>query len=175
VCPETPDTYRTRLRQYKRRESMIVWVGAGLAGLIALVAGAGQAIGGDVPDWLIALLLTSLVLGGGALAWARVKFEWAATQLERVIEDGNTDTPAMPLPAELRKWPGSAEALWVFALVTIAVAGALFLGATWYGVFNDPVRPCNPADHLAQPIACAKKGAPSPPGALPQHMLEPRQ
>jgi len=61
----------------------------------------------------------------------------------------------------------SAEAMWLFALAAIAVAGALFLGSTWYAEFNDPVRPCNTAEHLAQPVTVAgTPPRPAPPSPL---------
>jgi hypothetical protein len=78
------ETYGARLRQYKRREQMAIWVAAGIAGLISLLA-----LGG-IPESKIIfkhILVTVIIVAGGTLALARVKFEWCATQIERKIKD----------------------------------------------------------------------------------------
>jgi hypothetical protein len=85
--PGNEDTVRDRLREYKRREGMIVWVGAGLAGLIALIAlGVGDT-SDEIPALFRAIAATAVVVSGAALSYARVNFEWYATVIKRKIED----------------------------------------------------------------------------------------
>jgi hypothetical protein len=128
------DTYEVRLRQYKRRERMILWVGAGLLGLIALAAGdMASAALGDAPDWLVALMLTCLVLTGAFLALARVDFEWQATGIERDLQDGTVGKDD-PLPASVQAWPRNAERWWNIGFGLIILAGLLFVTATWWAV-----------------------------------------
>lgn len=120
-------SYKGRLRQYQRRERMILWVGAGLAGLIGLLT---SDLSADAPKELNAIVATLIILGVGALATARVRFEWFGTQLERAIEDGTN--PDDGLPTELRPWPDVAEVAWVTGLLSVPAAGLVYLAAVWY-------------------------------------------
>src|SRR5829696_5371535 len=98
------ETVRSRLRQYERRERMILWVGAGLVGLIALVAD-GVCDPSDIAtDFLRAVAVTAIVVAGGSLAYARLNFEWQATLLKRKIEDREVEgsDELGKLPQELR-------------------------------------------------------------------------
>jgi len=122
-------TYRERHRQYERRERMILWVGAGLLGLIGLVT---SDLSDGAPKALSAAAGTLIVLAGAALALARVKFEWAATKLSRAIEDG-TDAKSM-LPQEHERWPEGAELAWLVGLVFALLAGLVYLAAVWWAV-----------------------------------------
>lgn len=128
-----PETYNVRLRKYQRRERMSIWVGAGYAGLIALMTTKifEQA---NAPYWLTAALVTLVVLGGGALGRARVGFEWVATQIERDIEDqviqkGDT------LPNGYQ-WPAQAELFWTVTLVFIFIAAIAMLATVWWPVLK---------------------------------------
>jgi hypothetical protein len=123
-----PETYRSRLRQYKRREHVTIWVGAGFAAFIALLATKIFETTG-APAWIIALLITTILLGGFLVACARVKFEWAATQIERRIED-NEVAPTDALPDE--RWPDDAERCWMGSLSCALLAGALALICVWW-------------------------------------------
>jgi hypothetical protein len=134
-----------RREQYRRRESMTVWIGAGLVGLIALSAGdLASTVMGDVPELLTALLMTCLVVAGGFLALARVGFEWAATQISRRLKDGPDPAPTVPedqqiesaatLPTELNAWPRFAEAMWRGSLLLTVAAAAAYLVAAWWRV-----------------------------------------
>ncbi|HEX2104961.1 MAG TPA: hypothetical protein VHF51_14995 [Solirubrobacteraceae bacterium] len=132
--PDAAGTYRERLRQYERRETMVRWVGAGLGGLIALaVGGLDDDLIGDAPEWLAALITTSIVLAGGALARARIKFEWAATQLRRDVEDG-VAAPAANLAADRHDWPDDGELAWLVGLVAAFLSGVAYVIAIWLGV-----------------------------------------
>jgi hypothetical protein len=134
-----------RREQYRRREAMTVWIGAGLVGLIALSAGDLAAkVMGDVPDLLTALLMTCLVLAGGCLALARVGFEWAATRIFRRLKDGPDAAPSVSedkqvgsadaLPSDLVTWPRFAEAMWRASLLFTVAAAAAYLVAAWWRV-----------------------------------------
>lgn len=122
-------THGTRLRQYQRRGSMVLWVGAGLAGLIGLVT---SDLSKGAPKALSALVVSLIILGGGALATARIKFEWAATQLDRAIQDGADASE--DLPAEYQPWPDSGEVAWLIGLICVPVAGLAYTVAVWLAV-----------------------------------------
>jgi len=119
-------TFGKRLRQYQWRLSMILWVGAGLAALIGLLA-SGLADG--APKSLVAAAATLIILGGGALATARVKFDWAATQLSRALDDG-TNTGAQ-LPAAHEAWPAVGEVAWLTGLLCVPIAALVYCAAVW--------------------------------------------
>ena len=124
-------TFGSRLRQYKRREGMIVWVGAGLVALITTFAAVKATREVGVPAIIPAIVPTLVVFAGGFLALARVQFEWAATQLERKIQD-KTSQDEDALPDELRGWPRFAEFCWRMELyLTIAGAIALLVLIWW--------------------------------------------
>jgi hypothetical protein len=125
--PNVEGTYGKRLRQYQRRGSMILWVGAGLTGLVVLVT---SDLGDNAPDWLNATDATLIILGGAALATARIKFEWAATELERAIADGKRrDTR---LSGGFKVWPRVAEVAWLTGLVSVPLAALTYLAAIWW-------------------------------------------
>lgn len=122
-------TYGKRLRQYRTRESTIVWVGAGLAGLIGLLASNSSA---DAPRALTAAVVTLIILGGGALAQARISFQWAATKLDRAIQDGAPGTWQQQLPqGKERNWPVGAEVAWNLGRLLVVVAAILYGVAVW--------------------------------------------
>jgi hypothetical protein len=127
--PDAGLSYRTRLRQYERRERMILWVGAGLLGLIGLVT---SDLTDGAPKALTATAGTLIVLAGTALAYARVNFEWAATKLSRAIEDGTS--AAADLPQEDQGWPTGAEGAWYVGLLFAPLAGLVYLAAIWWAV-----------------------------------------
>ena len=131
---EETETVRTRIRQYERRERMILWVGAGLVGLIALVAGGVGGSSEVVPAGLRALVITAIVVAGGSLAYARVNFEWQATLLKRKIEDGEAQATdeLSKLPRELQDWPNYPERAWSAALLAIIISSTFFLVNVWW-------------------------------------------
>jgi hypothetical protein len=131
---EETETVRSRIRQYERRERMILWVGAGLVGLIALVAGGVGGSSESVPAGLRALVITAIVVAGGSLAYARVNFEWQATLIKRKIEDGEVQATdeLSKLPRELQGWPNYPERAWSAALLAIIISGTIFLVNVWW-------------------------------------------
>jgi len=125
------ETYQSRLRQYQRREHMTIWVGAGLAGLIAITTGDAF---NEAPAWLKALEVTFILTSGLLLASARVKFEWEATLIERKIKDGVVGETDF-LPQEMKEWPQEAEECWLASLSFLSWAGVTMLGCFWWPVF----------------------------------------
>jgi len=123
-----PETYKSRLRQYQRRGDMIIWVGAGLAGLIGL---ANTSTFNTAPGFLRALEVTAIVIGAAFFGSARVKFEWEATLIRRKIQDGANATSN--LPAE-NPWPKDAEASWNSAFFCLLAAGLIMLVCFWWQV-----------------------------------------
>jgi hypothetical protein len=120
---DSPDTHNIRLAKYKRRAHMIVWVGAGLAGLLALCTGDAF---DNAPAWLKAVEVTLIILSGSFLALARVKFEWAATLIERSIE---SDENVKNTPYQ-EEWPQDAEECWSASLSCRGYHGCLLLVAS---------------------------------------------
>jgi hypothetical protein len=116
--------YEGRMDQYRRREHMITWVGAGLGGLFVLV---GSYISGHSfdPNWWTALIVGLLLLSAGALALARVAFEWEATKLCRAIQRGKAKRDTS-LSGDLCDWPRE-EVLWRSGLYLIPIAAATFV------------------------------------------------
>ena len=102
-----------------------------MVGLIALVA---TNAGGEVPALLRAIVLTAIMLAGGCLAYARVSFEWAATRIERKIEDGEVKkTDELDkLPEDMQRWPNEANWAWFAGLGAILVAAIGFLVGVWW-------------------------------------------
>ena len=146
---EIEPTYGKRLRQYKNRESTIVWVGAGLAGLIGLLA---SSFADGAPRTLRVLVVVAVILAGGALAQARIKFQWAATTLDRAIQDGGgSEISNQDLPeGTSRAWPTRAERYWNAGRACVVVAAALYVAAVW----TSPARPeRSHTDTLSAPAA----------------------
>jgi hypothetical protein len=126
------ETYRARLRQYERRERSLVWIGAGLLGLIALAAGdlGAMLLRGD-PLFIRASVVTLVLVGGAALGASRMGFEWANTTIRREIDDG-TAKEVDPLPKCLQNWPRPAELFRDESLACFMLSGLAFLVGSWW-------------------------------------------
>jgi hypothetical protein len=109
---------------------MILWVGAGLGGLIVLVT---SSLDAGAPRIFNGLIASLVVVSGGSLALSRVGFEWAGTTLDREMQDkhlaGNED-----LPSDFAAWPRNKEFFWYLGLLTAMLAGVVYLCAVWYAV-----------------------------------------
>jgi hypothetical protein len=128
IAPKNAEqTYAKRLRQYQWRLSMILWVGAGLIALIGLLA---SNVADGAPKALVAIAATLIILGGGALATARIQFDWAATVLSRAIDDGTAGTTILSGTEE--PWPDVGEVAWMAGLVCVPVAAIVYLVAVWW-------------------------------------------
>lgn len=120
------DTYRERLEKYERRVQMSTWMGASLAGFIALIA-AGTVP--KQPDFLLATLATLLAGAAFCAAFSRVGFEWEATRITREKKTAEeldallTDDDA-PTPGCERWW---RSFLWLYY-----ISGLMFLAAVWW-------------------------------------------
>jgi hypothetical protein len=122
---------------------MVTWVGAGLAALIVLVT-SGLATG--APNALTAAATTLILFSAANLALARVQFEWAATVLDRAIQEGaqlraaGEHPPACAahpddtLPSALAGWPKLGEVCWMAGLCIVPAAAAVYLTAVWWVV-----------------------------------------
>lgn len=127
-------TYRKRKAQYDRRVSMILWVGAGLAGLVAITT--GDAFDASAPAWLKALEISLIIVCASFFARARVKFEWEATRIQRRIEDEKIKADEDPtLPADMQEWPRVAEECWDLSISTLTIAGLVMALCFWWPVF----------------------------------------
>ena len=104
-------------------------MGAGLAALIALVT---SDLGSGAPKVLGAVAASLIIVGGGALAVARIKFEWAGTKLERAVDDGTS--AGDPLPADEQAWPKVGEVAWLTGLVCVPLAALVYAAAVWWTV-----------------------------------------
>jgi hypothetical protein len=136
-------TYGLRLAQYKRRELMVTWVGAGLAALIVLVT---SNLATGAPAVLTAAAATVILFSAGSLAVARVQFEWAATVLERAVQEGTQPRaagehapacaahPDDPLPSSLAGWPRLGEVCWMTGLLLVPAAASVYITAVWWVV-----------------------------------------
>lgn len=121
------ETYKARLRQYQRREQMLIWTAAGIAALPAfIVAGALAAS----PPLLKKLIFTVSIIGGGAFAFSRVGFEWEATKLKRAIDDCPVVQNAV-LADEDKEWPSTPERMWTVTLVSMGLGWCLMLFGIW--------------------------------------------
>jgi hypothetical protein len=132
--PGRGETVKSRLRKYDRRERMTLWVGAGLVGLIALVAGDAGGSSAGVLAIFRAIVITAIVVAGACLAYARVNFEWEATRIKRKIEDGEVEDAdeLSKLPEDMQEWPKLPEWAWNVALGAILISGGLFVVNVWW-------------------------------------------
>lgn len=126
--PGAESTYGKRLRQYQRRERTILWVAAGLAALIGLVT---SDLTKGAPRALTAAAASLIMLGGAALALARIRFEWAGTQLDRTIQDAEAAVGDQ-LPADRAKWPKLAEVSYLAGIALVPSAALVYASAIWY-------------------------------------------
>jgi hypothetical protein len=130
--PGAGTTFQSRLRQYQRRGSLLLWVGAGLGGLIVLVT---SNLDAGAPKVFNGLLTLAVIVSGGSLAEARVGYEWAATQLERKMTDEKIDETTQ-LPTDLAGWPTFSEACWIIGRNAAMVAALVYVIAVWYAVLG---------------------------------------
>jgi len=108
---------------------MIIWVGAGLAGLIGL---ANTTTFNAAPAVLRALEITAIVVGAAFFSSARVKFEWEATLIKRGICDRSFEANDV-LPLD-KAWPRDAEECWKSGFFCILSAGLIMLTCFWWQV-----------------------------------------
>lgn len=166
--PEPGNSYKARLRGYQRRGAMILWVGAGLGGLIVLVT---SSLDSGAPKIFGGLIATFVIVSGACLAEARVAFEWASTKLERKLADDPNILPASALLGNDTRWPRLAEGCWYVGLLTLAVAAGLYLAACWYVVAETATPRCHPTALKRCVDAIGPVGPQGPPGPAGQRGL----
>ena len=119
------DTYGERLAKYERRVSMATWVGTGVVVLVACLAAGALKPGSLSSTWVF----TFVLVGGFLLAFVRVKFDWAGTQIERKIKSRQVQkTDPMP---ENDPWPKGPDNLWFLSLFLIFFGGVTMLVGIW--------------------------------------------
>lgn len=120
-------SYRDRIEQYERRVHMCTWMGASLAGFIALIA--VNAIP-ESPTALKPIVFTLIAVAATSAAYTRVGFEWEATKLKREIESQKLPVTTV-LPAQYDEWPRT-ERWWSLFLYSYAFAGVFLLISIWW-------------------------------------------
>lgn len=125
---EPPLTYALLIQQLERRETLTTWVGAGIAGVVAFMAAGAAA---NAPWFLKSLIFTLVIAAGLLWSYARVGFEWAATQLRREVA-GTQEMLQWPVPKTPDPWPKVADQCWTGCLVLIFVTWLILLIAIWF-------------------------------------------
>jgi hypothetical protein len=113
-----------RSEQLGTRRERVTWVGAGLGGLLVLIT---SNLAAGAPRIFPRLLVLFVVLGGGALAQARVSFASKAARVERGVLD---ESELAWGPAG--NWPAFAEFCYWAGLVLVAAAGICYCVAVWW-------------------------------------------
>lgn len=120
-------TFGERISQYDRRVHMCTWLGASLAGYIALVVGN---VIPENPIFFKPIIVSLLLIAATSAAFTLVGFEWSATILRRKLEKNNFEDDS-PLPQELLAWPAS-ERWWGLFLWSYFLSGAFLFIALWW-------------------------------------------
>lgn len=149
---KTPDsdTLQLRIAKYKRRVSLINWVGAGLLAEVTVYASIRFADSGialtNCTALLMAFVPTLILFGGFSLALARVQFEWQLDLLQRYtgpnglnpwerLSDVGNKLDKIEKEENVRisrGWPNWAERFYVSELILCFVAGVLLVLLIWY-------------------------------------------
>ena len=119
---------------------MAIWVGAGIAGLVAFIG--ARALEG-APPIFAQLIFTFAIVAGLTAAYSRAQFEWKATVLERKV---NAD-PAVkdaPLADVDQPWPSLPEFCWTACLWLIILPWVIMLIGIWWSR--------SPAQVIAPPV-----------------------
>jgi hypothetical protein len=121
---------------------VILWVGAGLVGMIGLVT---SDLADGAPRAFVPAVGSLIIAGAGSFALARIRFEWAATTLEREIHDADAardpeDTTSKKADQNLRcdldEWPKGGEFFYRAEIYLVAVAAIVYLVAVWWAAFS---------------------------------------
>ncbi len=91
---------------------MITWFGAGLLATFTALSTTKIFERANTPSFLVPFLITSIIITGVALGFARVGFEWEATKLRRKLDDGSVADREQLRPPE-DQWPAQAERFWI--------------------------------------------------------------
>ena len=127
------DNYQQRLARLHRRSQLVIQVGVALATFLVVVASGDAAAGvyEDAPKWLRAVVFTLLVIAGGSLAFAYIRYEWTATKIQR-----GSDAEIVRLTDSAGDyWPYGADRGYYIALVFTIAAPVVFMVAVWWPVW----------------------------------------
>jgi hypothetical protein len=113
-----------RSEQLLTRRERVTWVGAGLGGLLVLIT---SNLAAGAPRIFPRLLVLFVVLGGGALAQARVSFASKAARVQKGVLD---ESELAWGPAG--NWPAYAEFCYWAGLLLVAAAGICYCVAVWW-------------------------------------------
>jgi len=114
-----------RSDQLLTRVDRVTWVGAGLGGLLVLIT---SSLANGAPRIFPRLLVLFVVLGGGALAQARVSFASKAARVRKgVLKESEKQSWG---PAGY--WPNVAEFCYWAGLLLVAAAGICYCAAVWW-------------------------------------------
>lgn len=126
------DSVNARLSFYERRVHTTVWIGAGLAGLIVLVAsGVGADLLKAAPPIFQSVIITLILVSGGAVALARANYEYAAARIKNRQHMGILRADRGKLPDEL-KAPKKSEVMYRLSLYAIFFAALTFIVPLWW-------------------------------------------
>lgn len=132
------ETYKERAAMYERRAQMATWLGASLAGFVALMAAGAVP---EEPSFLLAGVSSLIALAALCAGFARVGFEWEATLIRR---DAPNETALLkPLKEEDQTWP-RCERWWMAFLVFYWLSGLAFFVSVWW----------KPVSNLVQWLSC---------------------
>jgi hypothetical protein len=127
--PRAHTTNAARVDDLRLFSTRAAWLAGAAVGLIALAAGdLGASLFDDGPGWLSAATLTLTVLAGACAGTARVQFQWAATVLQRRIDERVAE-PTAPVPKG--SWPRAADVTFTLAFAFTVLAGLAFLSLLW--------------------------------------------
>lgn len=129
-------TVRRRCTVYEHRKETSTWIGASIAGVIAVIAAGGLE---SAPPIFKHLALTLSVFAAGLLGLARAQFSWSLAILEYNIDYYGLDKCELDsliewsrLPREATVWPVHTEQLWLTSIRLIFLAGLTLIGGLWY-------------------------------------------
>ena len=126
---EPSETIGERISKYERRVQMSTWLGASLAGFIALVVGD---VIPESPTIFKPIVVSLLLIAATSAANTRVGFEWSATLLKRRLKRKETGLDEnASLPQDLTEWP-HYERWWLIFLWSYMLSGVTFLTAIWW-------------------------------------------
>lgn len=129
-------TVGRRLIQYERRERIILWLGGGLAAIVALFTAIEFTRESELPVEILPVVPVAVVFGGACLGKSRIDFEWAAETLRREIEDG-TLKKGDDLAGDALKWPVVGELFYLLELyVTVGAGGWIVVMAIWSAILG---------------------------------------
>jgi hypothetical protein len=131
---ESKPTFKRQRDKYERRAKLSLYVTGGLGGL-GLFGALASNVFQQVPRWLSAIFVTNALTAGASLALAYSAFSWAATIIDRHLEDTGApeDTPydriAFPPPRR-------ADILFKAGQILVVTTGLWLVVAVWWAALT---------------------------------------